>query len=225
MPPLTSPAGCGSYLRLTQQISELQERISVLYQIRDKERIMDSPVTVGRTDTTTATGELDSTVPCLDAAAAQEPKFLVSSTPSRREPWTAAGRGNTMVGSSSLAHTHLRIFSFPTRSPSWTRGTFLHSGVTESPHHLRSLTGCRGLHPLLCPGRSSHLITGTLNPSPTLHDPALCTLPPILQRAARSMLPNWREEGHDNTPPPPAPHSPPLQFLRFSLTSLFLRHW
>lgn len=104
MPPLTSPAGCGSCFRLTQQSSELQERISILYQIRDEEGIMDSPVTVGCAATTTATSELDSIVPCLDTAAAQaadhwaqlgaKPKFPVSSAPSRREPWTAAGRGN-----------------------------------------------------------------------------------------------------------------------------------
>ncbi|KAG7266726.1 hypothetical protein CRUP_006272 [Coryphaenoides rupestris] len=42
MPPLTSPSGCDSCLRLTQKVTELEGRISVLHQIRDDELILDS---------------------------------------------------------------------------------------------------------------------------------------------------------------------------------------
>lgn len=96
MPPLTSPSKCDSCPRLTQKISELEERISILYQIKDDERILDSLIAIGPTITTTTTGELDSTVSCVDFAAAQaadhwtqlgaNPKALVSSTPSQKEP-------------------------------------------------------------------------------------------------------------------------------------------
>ncbi len=56
---------------------------------------MDSLITVGCSATNTATGELDSTVPCLETAAAQivdhwaqlgaKPKSMASSTPCLRE--------------------------------------------------------------------------------------------------------------------------------------------
>lgn len=131
MPPLTSPADCGSCLHLTQQISELEERISILYQIRDKEWIMDSLVTVGWAVINTANGELDSTITCLDAAAAKttdhwaqleaKPKSMDSSNPQ------LAGR--TMVRSSSLTHTCLRMFNFPTHLSFWIS---LRSGVNEA---------------------------------------------------------------------------------------------
>jgi len=93
MPPFTSPTGCGSCLRLTQQLSELLERISILYQIRDEEQIVDSLVMVGRAATKATTNKLDSTVPWLAAAQSTDhwnklgakPKSLTSSTPNRRE--------------------------------------------------------------------------------------------------------------------------------------------
>lgn len=71
MPPVTSPSRCDSCLRLTQKISELEGRISILYQIKDEEWLRDSLITMGPPATTTTSGELDLTIPCLDVAAAQ----------------------------------------------------------------------------------------------------------------------------------------------------------
>lgn len=71
MTPLTSPSGCNSCLRLTQKTSELEGRISILYQLKDEERILDSLVTMGPAVTTTIAVELDSTIPCSDVTAAQ----------------------------------------------------------------------------------------------------------------------------------------------------------
>eukprot|EP00064_Thunnus_orientalis_P005062 superscaffoldBa00000482_g5075 len=84
---------------------ELEGRVSILCQLRDEEQILNSLITMGPTVTTTTARELDSTVPCLDVAAAQaadqwtqlgpKPKALVNSTPSQREPWTAAYEVNS----------------------------------------------------------------------------------------------------------------------------------
>lgn len=107
MRPLTSPPGCDSCLRLTQKISELEGRISILYQIQDEERLLDSLVTFGPAVTTTTARDLDLTTPCLDAAATTatltnhwaqlgaKPKVrsLNSSTPCQSEPWNLASRG------------------------------------------------------------------------------------------------------------------------------------
>ncbi|KAK1878082.1 Epsin-2 [Dissostichus eleginoides] len=116
MPPLTSTAGCNGCLRLSQKISELEGRISVLHHIRDDEEMLDSLITMGPAATTTAsldslitmgptatrtTGELDSTVPWMGVAARSDhwtvlgtkPKAPVSSSPSQKEPWIDARRG------------------------------------------------------------------------------------------------------------------------------------
>uniref|UniRef100_A0A3B5B1B8 SGNH hydrolase-type esterase domain-containing protein n=1 Tax=Stegastes partitus TaxID=144197 RepID=A0A3B5B1B8_9TELE len=99
MPPLTSPSRCTSCLHLSQKISELEWRISTLYQIRDEERSMDSLVTVGPAVGTAAPAELDSTVPCPDstapaavhwAALGAKPKARACSTPGQEEPWILA---------------------------------------------------------------------------------------------------------------------------------------
>lgn len=78
MPPLTSSSGCNSYM--TQKISELEGRTSVLYQFKEEEWIINSLVTV------TSPGELDSTIPWVEGAAAapgadQWSKAPVGSTP------------------------------------------------------------------------------------------------------------------------------------------------
>ncbi|KAK1901178.1 Frizzled-1 [Dissostichus eleginoides] len=94
MPPLTSPSGCGGCLRMSQKISELEGRISMLYQIRDDEQILDSLVTIGPAATTTAC-ELDDTVPWMDVAARSDhwSQLGAKPTPSQREPWTDVRRG------------------------------------------------------------------------------------------------------------------------------------
>lgn len=63
MTPLTSPSGCDSCHRLSQKVSKLQERISILYADRKEDRDPDSMVTCGPAITTSAAGDLDSTVP------------------------------------------------------------------------------------------------------------------------------------------------------------------
>ncbi|KAI9543576.1 hypothetical protein NQZ68_008623 [Dissostichus eleginoides] len=60
MPPLISTAGCNGCLRLSQKISELEGRISVLHHIRDDEEMLDSLITMGPAGTTTAS--LDSLI-------------------------------------------------------------------------------------------------------------------------------------------------------------------
>ncbi|CAL8287958.1 unnamed protein product [Merluccius merluccius] len=44
MAPLTSPPGCGSCARLADKISELECRISTLYDIREAEELMDTVI-------------------------------------------------------------------------------------------------------------------------------------------------------------------------------------
>lgn len=119
MPPLTSPSGCDGCVRLNLTISELEKRISILYQLREEEQLLDSLVTVGRVVTTTEAAELDSTVRCFDTVADQpqdhwtqlgaKPKSLASSTPSHSEPWIAAGKGNH--GGKLLSRSSPKLFS------------------------------------------------------------------------------------------------------------------
>ncbi|KAI9547175.1 hypothetical protein NQZ68_019996 [Dissostichus eleginoides] len=100
MPPLTPPSGCGGCLRISQKISELEGRISMLYQIRYDEQILDSLVTFGPAAASTTACELDSTVPWIDVAGRADhwsqlgakPKDPVSSTLSQKEPWTDVRR-------------------------------------------------------------------------------------------------------------------------------------
>lgn len=92
MPPLTSQSGCESCSHLTQKISELEGRISVIYQIREGEKTIDSMVSFCPAPTMT--------VPCAVSASTQpgvpwnelgaKPKALANSTP-LLEPWTVAG--------------------------------------------------------------------------------------------------------------------------------------
>jgi len=136
MPPLTSPSGYDSCLRLTQKVTELEGRISVLYQIRDDELILDSlcsvcpdamasapkaistdsEVSVGCAATVSAVCELDSTVPCLEATdrwAQQGAKLKhpppTSSTPG---PWITACRGKHGGKLRSDSHTGPQSWSF-----------------------------------------------------------------------------------------------------------------
>ncbi|KAJ8333837.1 hypothetical protein SKAU_G00411560 [Synaphobranchus kaupii] len=114
MPPLTSPPGCDACRRLTHKIAELEGRISVLYQIKDDELLLDSLIGAGpgTVAPNVTGGEFDTTVPwnrpnsiavCPDAALVQpdnrwtlqeaRPKPAASSTPSRVESWSVVGRG------------------------------------------------------------------------------------------------------------------------------------
>ena len=43
MPPLTSPSGCNSCLRLTQKILEFEGRVPILYHLKDEEQTLWSP--------------------------------------------------------------------------------------------------------------------------------------------------------------------------------------
>lgn len=99
MPLLTSP-GCDGCLHMSQRITELEERVSTLRQLKECEQFLDSfTVTVGATAHTSGQEELDSTVPLLDpafppvwpkeGARPKEPsRALVSSTPNRANPWS-----------------------------------------------------------------------------------------------------------------------------------------
>lgn len=96
MPPL-SQTECESCSRLSQKISELEGRISVLYQIKDDEVLLDSMLT----STQAITTGLESSV--IKAAAAtdhdEDPWPLLGakpkgrevscSTPRLAEPWSA----------------------------------------------------------------------------------------------------------------------------------------
>lgn len=47
MPPLTSPSSSDCCARLNQNIIKLEERIYILYQLREEEHLLDSLVTMG----------------------------------------------------------------------------------------------------------------------------------------------------------------------------------
>ncbi|KAI4811250.1 hypothetical protein KUCAC02_014164 [Chaenocephalus aceratus] len=49
MPPLTSLSGCGGCLCMSQKFSELEGRISMLYQIRDDEQMLPQQLRVNYT--------------------------------------------------------------------------------------------------------------------------------------------------------------------------------
>ena len=61
MPPLSSPAGCDGCARLSQKISELEGRISVLYQIKDDEDLLDSLLATTQAISTRLDGSLPRT--------------------------------------------------------------------------------------------------------------------------------------------------------------------
>lgn len=98
MPPLTSPPGCASCLCLSQKVTELERRISILYRINEDEKFLDFLVSMGPAHSIVALVELDSSVPCSEPARFQagdpwselgaRPKVLVSSTPQQMEHWT-----------------------------------------------------------------------------------------------------------------------------------------
>uniref|UniRef100_A0A667Z3U5 SGNH hydrolase-type esterase domain-containing protein n=1 Tax=Myripristis murdjan TaxID=586833 RepID=A0A667Z3U5_9TELE len=123
MPPLTSP-GCDGCLRLTQRISELEGRMSTLYQLREEEQIIDSMVVaVGLAASSATAREMDSTVPlpCADVAAASttehwsrlgaKPKALVSSTPCQKELPTTLVIGDSIIR--NVRRKSAKCFCFP----------------------------------------------------------------------------------------------------------------
>ncbi|KAG9260322.1 hypothetical protein AMEX_G26567 [Astyanax mexicanus] len=101
MASLSSPSGCSSCLWLSQKIAELEGRISVLYQIKDDEDLLDSMLATSQV----ISAGLDGSLPRAAAPAAQEeehwprlgakPKAakVCSSTPRQAEPWSIVGGG------------------------------------------------------------------------------------------------------------------------------------
>ncbi|KAG9273559.1 hypothetical protein AMEX_G12727 [Astyanax mexicanus] len=64
----SSPTGCSSCLWLSQKVSELEGRISVLHQIRDDEDLLDSMLATSQT----ISAGLDGSLPRTAASAARE---------------------------------------------------------------------------------------------------------------------------------------------------------
>ncbi|KAJ3590571.1 hypothetical protein NHX12_008521 [Muraenolepis orangiensis] len=100
MPLLTSPPGCDSCLRLTQKVSELEGRISILCRIREDEKTLDSILSFCPVPEIGVEREMDPTVPCVVPAPTQsrnpwdergaKPRALANSTP-LPEPWIEPG--------------------------------------------------------------------------------------------------------------------------------------
>ncbi|KAJ3607200.1 hypothetical protein NHX12_026713 [Muraenolepis orangiensis] len=100
MPLLTSPPGCDSCLRLTQKVSELEGRISILCRIREDEKTLDSILSFCPAPEIGVEREMDPTVPCVVPAPTQsrnpwdergaKPRALANSTP-LPEPWIEPG--------------------------------------------------------------------------------------------------------------------------------------
>lgn len=67
--PVSSPHNCDSWL--TQKVSELEGRMSTLYQLRDKGRLLDTLVTVGASEANSYSRMIDTTVLCMDVATSQ----------------------------------------------------------------------------------------------------------------------------------------------------------
>lgn len=74
--PLTSTHGCVSRIRLGDKIAGLEQRISMLYQILEAEKLMDT-ITFGPAHTgTTRSREPDATGPCPAADSAPPPVIV-----------------------------------------------------------------------------------------------------------------------------------------------------
>ncbi|KAJ8346832.1 hypothetical protein SKAU_G00282330 [Synaphobranchus kaupii] len=236
MPPLTSPSECDSCLGLTQKVSELEGRISILYQIKEEERILDSLFTVGpavtttgardldSTDslitsgpavTTTAAGELDSTVSCLAVAATQAADL-----------WTQLG-----------AKPKASVSSTPAHKEPWT-------AARRGKHGAKSLSRPHPPLALQLANKNTFSILDKLNfpplarrriPSSSLELDSFLSPPPLPTALSKSP-PN--QKGHapsDTLPPhnltassPPLVLKSPLQFrppssLLLQLLPLLLR--
>ncbi|KAF7651136.1 hypothetical protein LDENG_00115750 [Lucifuga dentata] len=81
MAPLISPPGCVNCSHLADQVAELQRRISMLYQIREAEKQMDTIIFDAGPSSINIPDE-----PWIQLGA--KPKALVGSTPSHDEHWT-----------------------------------------------------------------------------------------------------------------------------------------
>lgn len=165
MAPPTSPSGCDSCLRMTQKISELKGKISILDQIRDEEQILEHFGHRGpychklirwRTGLDCPMSGCHHFPGCwpLDPAGS-----VISSTPSQRVPWTVAGRDKH--GGKLLCHCpppqDLKLTSkFSSRINSRSRispcssvaATLFRTWsriVTWCPHSLRLCLGCPSL--------------------------------------------------------------------------------
>ena len=96
MPPLNPLSGCLNCDCLSQKITELEGRISLLHQIKEDEELIDSLVAAS-TNATVGVENFTSLCPAATASSQAEdpwhqlgakPRALVSSTP--HQPWTAA---------------------------------------------------------------------------------------------------------------------------------------
>lgn len=94
MPPLTFPTNCIKFL--TYQILELQERISVIYLIHDKDQIVDSLGCAATNSHIVAAETADHWI-----HHGGKPKFMATSIQSQQLSWSHLA-GETMVCSFSL---------------------------------------------------------------------------------------------------------------------------
>ncbi|KAF7647894.1 hypothetical protein LDENG_00164990 [Lucifuga dentata] len=113
---LNLPSDCQSCIYLGQRISELERRISMLYQIQEAEKLSGTIVFSNGQAITSTTKEMDATVPyhpansSLAAASAlkdpwiqlgAKPKAPISSTPVQHlEPWITVGHHKRLICSS-----------------------------------------------------------------------------------------------------------------------------
>ncbi|KAL7829130.1 hypothetical protein AOLI_G00300150 [Acnodon oligacanthus] len=99
MRPLSSPAGCDGCARLSQKIIELEGRISVLYQIKDDEDLLDSLLTTTQPISTRLDGSLHQTAATAvrdrwpQLGAKPKAREVCCSTLHQSEPWSVAGGG------------------------------------------------------------------------------------------------------------------------------------
>ena len=222
---LVSRIGAMFSVQQTQKISELEGRISVLYQIQHDEQLLDSLVTMGPAAASSTASEMDSTVPCLDLSAAQppnhwiklgaKPKAPASSTPSQKELWTAARRGKHSGKLLSCLHplqalqltnafSILEEQDFPPLTS--------HRSSQSSPEHFASLSPSPLSMEL--PNHASLLLSTVPHIISLLCDRASFTSPRTLKPGG-SLVPvseskKARSQQHDPSPPPACTQSSSL---------------
>ncbi|XP_044076108.1 uncharacterized protein LOC122887197 isoform X2 [Siniperca chuatsi] len=74
MASLTSPSGCVSCFCLAKKIAELEGRISMLYQVQETEKLLDTITFSPAQADSTCAREPDATAPCPAAEAASSPE-------------------------------------------------------------------------------------------------------------------------------------------------------
>ncbi len=81
MVPLTPPSGCVSCACLAVKITELEGRISTLYQIQEAEKFIDTITFSPAQTDTTCPQEPGATVPCQAADSAPPPVIVPDESP------------------------------------------------------------------------------------------------------------------------------------------------